>query len=277
MKERPLKTKLQIHQIYFREEQLSKLEPLFSPYFKPELEEPEWREYWTFLKNHKKAIASNGYTGYVSWKFTAKSGVSAAKFIRFILDNPGYDVYFLNPFPLDAVLFQSIWKHGEYYHPGLTEISQTIMDKAGYKINLQQFVNSPQLTAYSNYWVGNSKFWRQYIAFTRPLAEYIRNNLNAQERAYIFSIADPVSKCSHIPFIMERLFTTLLVLDKNLKSISYQYDTEDLHNRYSLPERYAYRILVRENTRNHWTGRLLISVILLARRLKDKMRNFIMR
>lgn len=63
MKENSRKSKLQINQIYFREEQLSKLDPLFSPYFKPELEEPEWREYWTFLKNHKKAVAQRTIPG----------------------------------------------------------------------------------------------------------------------------------------------------------------------------------------------------------------------
>lgn len=180
----------------------------------------------------------------------------------------------MNPFPLDAVLFPSVWRHGDYYHPRLTEVSQSIMDKAGYKINLRQFVHSPEMAGYSNYWIGNSKFWRHYVDFTRPLEEYIRNNLNGQEREYIYSIADPVSNCSHIPFVIERLFTTLLVMEKNLKSISYQYDSEDLNNRYSLPERYAYRILVRGNTRNHWTGRLLIRLILIARWLKDKIGNF---
>lgn len=273
MKRRPHKSKLQINQIYFKEEQLSKLDPLFSPYFKPEFEEPEWREYWTFLKNHKRAVASRGYTGYVSWKFKTKSGVSAEKFIRFIQENPGYDVYFLNPFPLDAVLFPSVWKHGDYYHPRLTEVSQNIMEKAGYKINLQQFVNLPEMAGYSNYWVGNSNFWRQYIDFTRPLEKYIRNNLNGRDREYIYSIADPVSNCSHIPFVIERLFTTLLVNEKQLKSISYKYDSEDLKSRYSLPERYAYKMLLREETRNHWTGRLLVWLTLFARRLKDKIRN----
>lgn len=261
-----------IFQIYFRPEQENGLSPEFTPYFKTETEEIEWREYWTFLKNHQEAIASKGRTGYLSWKFETKSGVKAGKFLHFIAQNPGYDVYFLNPFPLDALLFDSIWAHGEEYHPGLIEFTASLMAKAGYSANIRHMQHPPELAGFSNYWVGNSKFWEAYINFTKPLEQYIRSGLTPSESKYLYSLADKVSNCSHIPFIFERLFTTLLIVNPELKAIAYKYDTQDLKNRYSWPERILYRILCNPRCRANWLGKSVRYIFILTRRIRDAFR-----
>lgn len=262
--------RLNIHQIYFRPDQKQLLSPLFIPYFKPEAEEKEWREYWTFTKNAPKAMRSRGFTGYISWKFEQKSRISAEKFIRFIKDNPGHDVYFLNPFPLDALLFDNIWQHGEFYHPGLTAMTQQILDKLGYQIRLKELRHSPSAAAYSNYWVGNAKFWKEYMAFTGPLADYIRKSATPDEREFIYRIADPVSNCSHIPFIFERMFSTLLLQNAEIRWRAYTYDGTDLALRYSGLNRITCRLLSRPSLRSGVTGYLLRRATLAVRRLKDR-------
>lgn len=266
-------SKLKIYQIYFRKEQKSFLEPHLIPYFKPEFEEPEWREYWTFKKNYRKVLSSKCLTGFVSWKFASKSGVPPEKFIRFIQQNPDFDVYFLNPFPLDSVIFSNVWHHGEYYHPGLIDFSQKLLAKAGYSIDLRNISHYPEQAGYSNYWVGNGKFWKQYMDFTKPFENYVRNNLTSAEAEYLYSIADPVSNCSHIPFIIERLFTSLLVKNKNLKSIAYSYDKDDLRKRYSKLEIHVFNYLRKEQNRKKWRGKLLIQCVLATRKMIDAFRN----
>lgn len=264
------KRNLQIYQIYFRKQQLSTLDPLFIPYYKDEHEEIEWREYWTFVKNHRKAIAYRGITGYLSWKFESKSGVPAKKFLRFISDNPGFDLYYLNPFPLDAFLFNSVWKQGDLYHPGLTEFTSNLLKKSGIYVNILHQTNKPEQAAYANYWAGNSKFWKTYMTFTQPLAKHIREKLTPEENAYVYSIADPVSNCSHIPFIFERMFTTLLVEHPEIKALAYTYDAEDLRARYSAPARIIYSVLKKNWLRNSPVGWMLIQIILLARKMREK-------
>lgn len=268
-----IKPPLHIHQIYFRPEQKQLLSPLFIPYFKPENEEREWREYWTFTKNAPKVIKSKGLTGYISWKFEQKSKIPAEKFIRFIRDNPGHDVYFLNPFPLDAQLFDNVWRHGEFYHPGLMAMTQQILDKLKYRINLQNLRHDPAAVGYSNYWVGNGKFWKAYMDFTRPVAEYIRNKATAEEREFIYSIADPVSNCSHIPFVFERMFTTLLVSNPQIRYTAYTYDADDVKRRYNLINCIAINVL---GDSGRWTSvllRNLVRRIILVMRSLQKLRN----
>lgn len=264
--------KLDIYQIYFRKDQRPNLDKEFIPYFKPESEEPEWREYWTFRKNAPKAISGKRLTGYLSWKFSVKSGVPAEKFRRFILENPGYDLYFLNPFPLESVLFDNVWKHGEFYHPGITVFSASLLQKAGYQVDIEHQKNTPQQTEYSNYWVGNSQFWKQYMAFTRPLEQYIRKYLTPEEKQYICSIADPVSNCSHIPFIFERMFTTLLVTKPEIRALAYTYDAEDLRARHGTVERLIYTLLKQDWLRRSPAGWLIIKTILLAKKVRERLR-----
>ncbi len=261
-----------IFQIYFRPEQKAGLTPEFIPYFKAENEEIEWREYWTFAKNQKTAIASNGLTGYLSWKFEKKSGVAAKKFLRFIADNPGFDVYFINPFPLDSLLFDNVWDHGGHYHPRLKEFSAELLKNARYEVDIRNLINTPDQTAYSNYWVGNSKFWKAYMSFTQPAVRYMRTNLTPSESEYLYSLADKVSNCSHIPFVIERLFTTLLVVHPEIKFAAYQYDAEDLKNRYSWPERLCYKLLSNLKIRRSWPGRHIRAMVLRFRKLKDSLR-----
>jgi hypothetical protein len=258
-----------IYQIYFKENQRANLNKEFIPYFKSENEEIEWREYWTFVKNKRHAIASKGLTGYVSWKFQKKSKVTPQKFLDFIEKNPGFDVYFLNPFPLDALLFESVWQHGDFYHPGLTEFTASLLRKAGYEIDILGQTNRPDQAGYSNYWVANSKFWKLYTQFTRPLEQYIRHQLTPDESKYLYTIADPVSNCSHIPFIFERMFTTLLVHNKELRSISYEYDADDLRERYPLLLRLIYRVLKKTQINRSWFGKLLKISVLLLRKIRD--------
>ncbi|MFZ5630142.1 MAG: hypothetical protein ACOY5B_13505 [Spirochaetota bacterium] len=272
MKAKARRSSNRIYQIYFRAEQKAGLAAEFIPYFKPEEEEKEWREYWTFQKNSRDAIASKGLTGFVSWKFESKSGVSPKKFLKFIENNPGYDLYFLNPFPLDALLFDSVWRHGEQYHPRLTDFSAMLLLKTGHRIDLDAFRNSPEQAGFSNYWVGNAKFWRAYMDFTLPVAKYIRNKLTDAEAHYVYSIADKVSNCSHIPFIFERLFTTLLVANSTIKYLSYQYDDQDLKKRYSFFGRLLVRILRHDKFRQSLPGKFFCSAIVAARRLREKLR-----
>jgi hypothetical protein len=263
------KAKLRIYQIYYTANQKNQLDHAFTPYFKPEDEEPEWREYWTFRKNAVQAIASKGLTGYVSWKFPVKSGVSGEKFRRFVEENPGFDVYFINPFPLEAFLFDNVWKHGDFYHPNLTVLSASLLAKAGYAINIEHQNCTPEQMGYSNYWVGNSRFWKHYMAFTLPLEQYIRKKLTPQEKEFIYSIADQSSNCSHIPFIFERMFTTLLVTKPEIRAVAYTYDRDDLKARYSVAARMVYSLLKLGWFRRSPAGWLFINIILLARKVQN--------
>jgi hypothetical protein len=124
-----------INQIYYLPSQLPLLDPAFTPYDNTANENREFAEYHIFEKEYNAGkIANDALTGYVSWKFGDKTRLQGSQFLKFIAANPGYDVYFINPFPMQMKFFKNLWLQGEFYHPGILELSQRIFERAGYAI-----------------------------------------------------------------------------------------------------------------------------------------------
>lgn len=210
--------KICIHQIYFRPEQKLKLDSDFVPFDNAGKLYPHNFEYAVFFEIYK-SINWNlaDLVGTVSWKFKSKTGLKGSEFIAFIEANPGYDVYFVNPFP-ELAIYPSVWEQGRVYHQDLVNISKTLFAQLGYSESLLGAETPPSLAAYCNYWVGNKKFWDEYISFLTPLWTALeRNNLNLPQA--LGASADPNINAPYAPFIFERLFSTFLA-SRKFKTIS---------------------------------------------------------
>lgn len=202
-----------IFQIYYDSISKKGLDPDFIPYDNTN-GNSKWFEYGVFRDNYYKGnYKSAEYTGFLSWKFRQKTRIWGKEFVTFIEKSEDYDVYFVNPFQGNTNRFRSVWECGEYFHPGLKEIVENIFHHIGYSINLNKIVNTHEDTLYCNYWVGNEKFWRMYMDFCEPIYFYIENLIDPVLEEKILKRADPSIKASFIPFIMERLFTTLLYVN----------------------------------------------------------------
>ncbi len=222
-----------IHQIYYIPSQLPLLDAAFTPYDNTANENREFAEYYIFEKEYKAGKVREGaLTGYVSWKFGQKTRLSGQKFIDFIQANPNYDVYFINPFPMQMKFFKSLWQQGEFFHPGITELSEEILRLAGYDIDLTSAVHDRKTALYCNYWVGTRQFWDRYMAFTQPIVEVLRSGLSPAQKKKLHSIADFGNDFSYIAFIIERLFTTLLNFDKSIRYLAYPHSYADIRRKY---------------------------------------------
>lgn len=209
---------IRIFQIFYLQSQVSKLEPEFIPYSNIANPRPEWCEYHVFHKEYHSQTCDHGMTGFLSWKFGQKTGLSGARFLAWIEDNPGYDVYFVNPFPQRLQkLRPNVWYQAERCHPGLTDMAEMLLAKAGYKLNLRRLRMDEQTVAYCNFWVATPGFWQRYMEFTEPVYEIVEYGLTKKEKASLFSPADRVSRLCYIPYIFERLFSTLLCVDKSIR------------------------------------------------------------
>lgn len=230
MQEVNKKMKINIYQIYYNKDQIPYLDKDLIPYDNTVNENREFAEYWVFLENYRKEKHKEAdYAGFVSWKFCSKTRVGGKTFIDFIKNNPGYDVYFINPSPDNVDLFPNVWYHGEKYHPGIVEFTQKIMDDLNYNINLKEFRNDDTTTLYCNYWVGNEFFWDEYMKFTLPIYDYINRNItpetkDKQESQHTW--AQYHGQFTYSPFIFEKLFSTLLVYRPNIKALGYEYPEE---------------------------------------------------
>lgn len=223
-----------IYQIYYTKTQKPLLDPDFKPYDNSNSSSPELREYAVFKALYDAGFhKKNNYLGAFSWKFKQKTALTGIKFIKFMHSHPGYDVYFINPYP-KHIKFQSTWEQGEKNHPEMIRITQFILDELHYPIKLTDIKNDARTTAYCNYWVGNEFFWEKYMAFTLPIYNYILYESPLEiRRMFLIQQADKITDAPFFPYIFERLFSLLLVTESEIKFKNYRYTFSELRNKHS--------------------------------------------
>jgi hypothetical protein len=217
-----------VFQNYYADGQERTLDPAFTPHDGRHNANTHYREVGLFMRlYHSGAYRAGELTGIVSPKFGEKTFIKGADFIRFIRANPGYDVYFINPFPGNAYYSYNVWDHGELCHEGLMVLAQYLFDLAGIDTDVYSIGrNSHTTLLYANYWVGNEKFWHAFMDISVRLIEAIEK-LPIPARARLFAL-DPVypDPVPLLPFIFERLFSTLLLIDPTLKGLAYPHSRD---------------------------------------------------
>ena len=225
-------SKIDVRQIYFAEWQMALLEPEFTPFSNAGCPLPDEREFYVFRTEYaREPVPDDVLRGYVSWKFRSKSDISGRSFVDFIRENPGHDVYFVQPFPLDLAK-GNVWSQGELYHPGIIDMTQEIFDAIGYDIDLRRIPTSLRINAACNFWVGNRRFWDGYMAFCLPIYKYIEEAMPPEQRRKLLRPADRTIPASYFSFIFERLFTTLLAAQPSIKALAYTYGGDELAAKY---------------------------------------------
>jgi hypothetical protein len=209
---------IRIHQIYYADCQRRSLDPDFVPYDNRDNPAPEWREYHVFRTAWLTGQCRPGdVTGFLSWKFGLKTQVPGSVFADFIARHPGSDVYFANPGRIEPRPFTNIWRQGEVHHPGILALAQRIFDAAGIKADLARLEQPRDQVLFCNYWAGTHGFWREYMAFCERIYHQIQTGLGEADRKLIWSRADRAIDSPYVPFIMERLFSTLLALRPEIR------------------------------------------------------------
>jgi hypothetical protein len=273
-----VKKKLAIYQIYYLENQLSKLVKEFIPYDNCANPDPRWREYYVFRNAYlNKSYLNAAYTGYFSWKFQEKTQLSGEEFNSFVRRNPGYDVYFVNPFPDQAAIYKNVWLQGDRCHPGILPFVEKMFRSLSYEISPRELVQPYQVGAFCNYWVGNARFWKEFIEFCEPAYQYIETRLDPEDAKFIHSRADRSIQAPYIPFIMERFFTTfLLTKGKSLKYLGFDYNRPKyLLRRFGPFAPLAQGILDIRETYDQWPSQELeTALLILGDLLKKSEKNY---
>lgn len=234
-----------IHQIFYADAQRAALDPAFLPYDNRTNPRPEWREYHVFRTEWLAGCCDEGgVTGYLSWKFGAKTGIAGRAFVEFIEHNPGYDLYFVNPQRVEPRPFTNIWQQAEVHHPGIIGLAQRIFDRVGVAVDLATLEQPREQVLFCNYWAGTSRFWDEYMAFCEPVYRQIMEGLDAADRKLIWSRADREIDAAYVPFIMERLVSTFLAIRPGIRYRGL--DAE--HGRRSSLRHWWRRILPRQNS-----------------------------
>lgn len=215
---------IKVYQIYFRPGQETFLSEDFTPYLNEIYD--DFYESGVFKREfEKKTHLKSTYSGFVSWKFERKTFLLAKDFLALAKEKPGQDVYFLNPFPELVGTFKNVWVQGAKSHPGLLMLAQRIFETVGIPVSLLDMENNADNTLYCNYWYGSQKFWTEFMQFCAPFYELFEDK-NSKFYAEIRASAKYHGGGTLIPFFMERLFSTFLVLRPDITSHGFTWTRE---------------------------------------------------
>lgn len=231
-----------IFQIYFKEEQREKLDSLFVPYDNTANLQSELRE-WVVWNREYENVASDSevdYWGFVSWKFTEKSGLTGKEVFKHIEDNPGYDVYLFNPCIINEAVFANSWLQGDLYHTGISDIGNAYLQKLGYAdYDVKSILLDRSRTVFANYFVGNRKFWDKFMAFSRRIFAEAEKDENFKTQVFGEGLSNYAFDKSlpNFTFLIERLIPTFLdIYEYKVCPYVYTNDTCLEKHRMLLPE-----------------------------------------
>jgi hypothetical protein len=213
--------KISAKQIYFKQDQEKFLSSSCTPFFNNS--QSPFLEYEVIINSYKsKEFELYDYFGIISWRFFEKTLMMPETFFSYVIDNPGYEVYFINPFPEQAILYNNVWEQGAISHSlELKNVMNKILKEVGYNFQVEDVNLQPEKILYCNYWFGNPIFWEKYIQFTQPIYNFIQYNKNSELVNFVNKRARYHYNVSFIPFIMERLFSTFLWYDSSIKYKAY--------------------------------------------------------
>jgi hypothetical protein len=215
-----------IYQVYYEENQKQFLNSEFVPFDNTSNKKPNLFEYYIFLIGYKQAISENlSHWGFFSWKWESKCKIKPQQFIDFIEKNPNQDVYVMNWAPYIESISSNIWNHGEYYHFGLSDIFNKIFKKIGFEgYTTDNIIMDKKTFCFSSYFVASKKFWKDYLAFLKQIKSTIDNNIELKILVYRKTIYNNHESYSFFPFLIERLFSTFLVIYGDYSILNYPYD-----------------------------------------------------
>lgn len=171
---------------------------------------PDWREYWPmrhYLLN--TALDANTYYGFLSPKFTSKTGLTGAGVIRFMHDQRGADVFTFSPQADMGAFFLNVFEQGETFDPGFLSICQELLEHIGQPVDLRSLVMDSRHVVFSNFIVARPAFWRQWLA----LCEKIFQLAEANGSPLAIKVNATTTYPGQVPrkvFIIERMASLLL-------------------------------------------------------------------
>lgn len=197
---------VKVFQIYFKENQLHELDSNFIPYDNTSNLCPQLREYYVWNKIHNSELVNDvDYWGAVSWQFRKKANMTGEKFTRFAHYNPGYEVYYIGYYG------RNVWIQGENYHPGISTIADTALNKLGYSVNCKSLA-MPNSFFY-NYFIASKNFWNQYMKFIEDFLKLCEHDSALNDSVHGLHLTHNGSPLSMFSFLVERFTPTFIQLN----------------------------------------------------------------
>ena len=177
-----LQSSLRLFQIYYEPWQKELLDPNFAALDNSK-NKSELMEFSVFEQLSKSDYVKGAELwGALSWRFTEKTGMSGADWVKNIQANPGCDIYYCDPYPVNEALFHNMWTHGETCHPQFLALCQAIFQVAGLPAEELTSVSPSNEFSAANYFVGSPKFWAAYLPWVAGILSAANKKLPPKVR-----------------------------------------------------------------------------------------------
>lgn len=214
--------------MFHRKEDISKLDPAFIPLDNTINERPDLREYPIIKKLFHKHKNSDDYWGLVSARWFLKTKLSGKVFKQWILDNPGYDMYHIDPSIHESVYHHNLWVQGERVHDGpMIDFAMKMFDKMNMSIDITELSIKPEHSATTSYHIGNAKFWKEYYLFVDNALVVCSQDEELHNFLYKTMASHDKQQIVFFSFVVERLLTMFLIMNtSNIKVKKFPVDHE---------------------------------------------------
>lgn len=171
---------------------------------------------------------NDDYFGLFSPKFTEKTKLSIFDVKAFIEQNIGQNIYLFNPFPMLVYKHLNMWEQGEAGHMGLQQITNQLFHQARIDFNVDSLhrQNHKQVV-YCNYWVANKLTFDKVMPLIKQLDLLCETDVEIREKILSHTHYTGGEACFY-PFVFERILSTFLYLNKNIKVLPYEYDSSHI-------------------------------------------------
>ena len=165
-------------QIAYSAETLNPISPDFAILNNLDNAKPEWYELWPMLQYlNATPLDDDCWLGFFSPKFHLKTGWTGWNIKEFTLRQSNQCEAVLFGQAWDQIAyFRNVFEQGEYWHPGLTEISEEIYRRVGLNVNLKMLVNHTGNACFSNFIVAKPTYWKMWAYYANRLFEFIEND-----------------------------------------------------------------------------------------------------
>ena len=97
---------------------------------------PDWREYWPMRRYLLETpMEDDTFYGFLSPKFTSKTGLSGADVIRFMEAHPQADVFTFSPQADMGAFFLNVFIQGETFDPGSLNACEELLSHIGQPVD----------------------------------------------------------------------------------------------------------------------------------------------
>ena len=163
--------RFQVYQIAYSDETMGQIASPFKVLDNRENPRSDWQEYWPireFLL--REALDEQAYYGFLSPRFTEKTGLNGAALMQFLRDTPDdIDVITISPQADMGAFFLNVFEQNETFDPGFSRVAQEFINTLGMDIHLDDLLMDSRHIVFSNYLFAKPTFWREWLKINEAL------------------------------------------------------------------------------------------------------------